>query len=176
MATKKEALQSQMAKLEQQLREKQQQLEQETLAEMQAEELAQKSASLLADIATFAQKLFTDAGLVLPEGRIISICANSNDKGEVSFAPSLIAAQRPKAAKTEGDGQKKQGGGGGRTSVTIPADIAELAALSGKVVSWAEVAEALGIVYGAGSAHKAVFDKNKDIHDRIPHENCPYVK
>ena len=60
--------------------------------------------------------------------------------------------------------------------ITIPAGISGLESLADKDVSWVEVADALGVEYGAGSAHKAVFNKNQAIHDLIPHDDCPYTK
>jgi hypothetical protein len=176
MVTKLEALKAKLEKAQKAIEEMTKQVESETLAELKTEEFMQKSASILTDIAVYALKSFSTAGLTLPEGRVISFTPGLAEDKTPTLIPSMTA---PAPKKTAREGTANATGtatGGARHTIKIPAGIPELSALADKDASWADVADALGIPYGAGSAHKAVFDKNQAVHDQIPHDACPYTK
>ena len=166
MATKLETLKAKLEKQAKQLEELQKQVETEQLAELKNEEWMQKSAEILTAIAADAYAKFVEAGLSLPEGVVVTLTAGKDAQGADCFIPGRTTASKPKEQRAAGTGEKKASTGGARHTIVY----------EGKECSWADVADALGISYGAGSAHKAVFDKNRAVHDTIPHENCPYVK
>lgn len=166
MPTKLETLKAKLEKQQKMIEELAKQVEEEQMAELKAEEFAQKSADTLIAIAAASIAIFKEAGLQLPEGRLIQLASAKNDIGEDVFVPQIVATSKPKTASSASTGEKRATGGATRHTIVY----------EGKECSWADVADELGIAYGQGSAHKAVFDKNRAAHDAIPHENCPYIK
>jgi hypothetical protein len=157
MATKLEGLK---AKLEKQIKAQEElakQIESEELAELQAEEFAEKATGILDAIAAYAKEAFGE--LRLPSGKKVTIV--QTDDG--TFNASMLEPK--KVVKLDADGKPLPKKVGGKATIEY----------NGKTTTWADVADELGISYGTGSAHKAVFSQKREVHDTIKHDNCPYV-
>jgi hypothetical protein len=144
--------------------------------EQAAKEFAEKSATIMAAIAEYAQKALADSGLVIPEGKMFSLTPSKDETGVWLISPALVDSatkRKPAEGKVAGETTAAVGG---KQSITIPTGIPELVTLAGQTTTWRNVADTLGLVTGAGSGHAIVASKASAVHALIPHENCPYTK
>lgn len=157
MPTKLEALKTKLDKQAESLKTLKEQIEQEELGELQQQEFANKVVDLQEQLKPAIVDVIEAVGVDFPMGRTVTIDVYRKDD---EYTISVSALVKP-AAKT------RSGGNGGRGRETIM--------FEGKKLSWSQLADLKGISYGGGSAHKAIFTQDKELHDSIEHKDCPYV-
>ena len=156
MGTKLENLKTKLDKQAESLETLRKQIEDEEMAELQAQEFATKVADLQEQLKPAIVDVIESVGLDFPTGRTVNIGVSRVDD-DYTIDVSAIA---PKIAKAS-----KSGGGNGHETIEY----------DGKKMSWGQLADILGIARTpGGSAHRDVLKANKELHDSIPHD-CPYV-
>ncbi len=145
-----ETLKAKAEKKEAELKELKKQVKDVELAEQKAKENLAKLEASRDVIRDAVQVVLDKAGVSLPEGKSITI--TPNETGLVANVSDLKPARK--------------GGGNGGGAKTI--------VYEGREMSWHQLADEKGIDTKGASAHKVIFLKARELHDSIPHENCPY--
>lgn len=141
-------LKDKLQKKEAELRELKKQAREAELAEQKANENLAKLEAKKDEIRDAVQAVLNQASVVLPSGKSITI--TQSETGLVADVSDLKPT-------------RKGGNGGSKTIV-----------FEGREMSWQQLADEKGIDTKGASAHKVIFLKARQLHDSIPHENCPY--
>ena len=142
-------LKQKLQKKEAELRELKKQAREAELAEQKANENLAKLEAKKDEIRDAVQAVLNQASVVLPSGKSITI--TPSETGLVIDVSDLKQA-------------RKGGGNGGAKTIVY----------EGKEMSWQQLADEKGIDIKGASAHKVIFLKARQLHDSIPHDNCPY--
>jgi hypothetical protein len=141
-----ETLKSRLDKKETEAKELKKQVKEAELAEQKAQEQIAKLEALSADITEVVQTVLDKAKITLPVGKSITITV-----GELGLSTSIVNQKPVKTRK----------GNGGAKSITF----------EGQPTSWAELCHIKNITRTPeGSAHRDVYNRDKDLHDSIQHE------
>lgn len=142
-------LKDKLQKKEAELKDLKKKVKDTELAEQKAQENLAKLEAKKDEIRDAVQVILDQAGMVLPSGKSITI--TPSETGLIADVSDLKQA-------------RKGGGNGGAKTIIY----------EGKEMSWQQLADEKGIDIKGASAHKVIFVKARQLHDSIPHENCPY--
>ncbi len=139
-------LKEKVEKKQSELKELQNQLKQEELAQKKAEEFIRKLETVSPEIGKAVQAVLDEAELKLPAGKQIVIIA-----GQAGLLTNIV----------NGKFTKRGNGNGGAKAITS----------EGQQISWAKLCEIKNITRTpGGSAHRDVYNRARELHDSIEHE------
>jgi len=142
-------LKDKLEKKEAELKDLKKKVKDAELAEQKAQENLAKLEAKKDEIRDAVQAVLDQASVVLPSGKSITITPSQT--GLIADVSDLKQA-------------RKGGGNGGAKTIIY----------EGREMSWQQLADEKGIDTKGASAHKVIFLKARQLHDSIPHENCPY--
>ena len=138
-------LKMKMDRKQAELKELQKQIKESEQEQKQAEEMLAKLDAIIPEIAKGIQEILDKAGIKLPEGKRIII-----ENGETGLMTSIV---------NTGIIRKPKGNGGAKIIY------------EGQELSWSKLCGLAGIEKTqGGSAHRDVYNKNRELHDSIQHQ------
>ncbi len=138
-------LKMKMDRKQAELKELQKQIKESEQEQKQEQEMLAKLVTLTLDIGREIQEILDKAGIKLPEGKRIII-----ENGEEGLVTSIV---------NTGIIRKPKGNGGAKIIY------------EGQELSWSKLCGLAGIEKTqGGSAHRDVYNKNRELHDSIQHQ------
>jgi len=140
-----ETLKAKLDKKKAETKELEKQLKETEAAEQRAEEQAAELQALSPQVSEAIQTILDEAKITLPAGKQIITTVD-----EMGLSTSIVNSKPVKTGK----------GNGGTKGITF----------EGQQISWAKLCELKNIARTpSGSAHRDVYNKDRTLHDTIPH-------